>query len=62
MPFEMLVGGRQLFVGHVDADDLARRSDKLSEKVGVAPGPRAEVEDAPAAQLGGHHEAAAVIF
>ena len=37
VPIKMGVGGCQLLLGHVDADDLALGSGKLRQNVGVAP-------------------------
>ena len=62
VPVKMSVGGVELFVGHVDADDLALRSDELRQNVSIAAGARAQIEHAAAAELGWHHETAAVIL
>ena len=61
MEFGVLTGNGKLFNRHVDADDGTSGPDKLGQKVGIAAGTTAQIEDAAAAELGWADQAAAVI-
>ena len=62
MPIDMGVGGRELLIGHVNADDLAFGPDQLRHEIDVATRARAEIEHAAPLKRGRHHDAAAIIF
>ena len=62
VPFDMLVGGLELLVGHIDADNLAALAHKLCDQIDIAAGARSKVEDAAALKRCGNDDAAAIIF